>query len=62
MDTAFEWVVKNGGIDTEHDYRYHAVEGICSVNRRKREVVTIDDYADGTLPVDVQALRLPASS
>lgn len=47
MDTAFEWVVKNNGIDTENDYKYHAIEGVCSVNRRNREVVTIDSYADG---------------
>ena len=49
MDTAFEWVVKNHGIDTEHDYKYHAEEGVCSVNRRKRDVVTIDSYDDGAL-------------
>ena len=47
MDTAFEFVVKNGGIDTEEDYRYHAIEGQCSVNRKDRHVVTIDDYDDG---------------
>lgn len=47
MDTAFEWVLHNGGIDTERDYAYHAVEGECSINRMHREVVTIDDYDDG---------------
>jgi Papain family cysteine protease len=47
MDTAFEFVLKNGGIDTEEDYRYHAVEGVCSINREHRHVVTIDDYDDG---------------
>lgn len=47
MDTAFEWVLHNGGIDTERDYAYHAIEGVCSVNREHREVVTIDDYDDG---------------
>ena len=47
MDTAFEWVLHNGGIDTERDYKYHAVEGECSINRMHREVVTIDDYDDG---------------
>lgn len=49
MDTAFEFVIKNGGIDTEEDYRYNAVEGRCSINRENRHVVTIDDYDDGAL-------------
>jgi hypothetical protein len=49
MDTAFEFVIKNGGIDTEKDYKYHATRGVCSVNRRNRDVVTIDSFADGTL-------------
>ena len=47
MDTAFEFVIRNGGIDTEKDYKYHAIEGRCSINRENRHVVTIDDYDDG---------------
>jgi hypothetical protein len=49
MDHAFGWVLENGGIDTENDYKYHAVQGQCSVNREHRIVVTIDDYNDGAL-------------
>jgi hypothetical protein len=50
MDTAFQWVIDNGGIDTERDYKYSATEGTCSVNREDREVVTIDSYANGLAP------------
>jgi hypothetical protein len=60
MDTAFEWVLHNGGIDTERDYRYHAVENVCSVNREHREVVTIDDYDDGAPPP--RGVELPLAS
>lgn len=26
MDHAFEWVIQNGGIDTDKDYKWHAVQ------------------------------------
>lgn len=29
MDYAFEFIMKNGGIDTEEDYPYKAVDGRC---------------------------------
>lgn len=33
MDDAFEFIIKNGGIDTEDDYPYKAVDGRCDVLR-----------------------------
>lgn len=33
MDYAFEFIVKNGGIDTEDDYPYKGVDGQCDQNR-----------------------------
>jgi hypothetical protein len=33
MDSAFEFIIKNGGIDTEADYPYKAVDGQCDINR-----------------------------
>lgn len=33
MDDAFDFIIKNGGIDTEDDYPYKAADGKCDVNR-----------------------------
>jgi hypothetical protein len=33
MDDAFDFIIKNGGIDTEDDYPYKAVDGRCDINR-----------------------------
>jgi hypothetical protein len=33
MDDAFEFIIKNGGIDTEDDYPYKALDGRCDINR-----------------------------
>lgn len=55
MDFAFEFIIQNGGIDTEEDYPYTAAEGVCEKRKLKRHVVTIDDYAD-VPPNDERAL------
>lgn len=33
MDYAFDFIVKNGGIDSEADYPYNAADGLCDANR-----------------------------
>jgi hypothetical protein len=33
MDDAFDFIINNGGIDTEDDYPYKAVDGKCDINR-----------------------------
>jgi hypothetical protein len=33
MDYAFEFIINNGGIDTEEDYPYKGTDGRCDVNR-----------------------------
>lgn len=33
MDYAYEYIIKNGGIDTEDDYPYRALDGQCDENR-----------------------------
>ncbi|XP_023759344.1 low-temperature-induced cysteine proteinase [Lactuca sativa] len=46
MDYAYEFVIKNKGIDTEDDYPYQAKQTSCNKNKRKRNIVTIDGYND----------------
>jgi len=46
MDYAFEFIINNGGIDTDEDYPYRAVDGKCDQNRKNAKVVSIDDYED----------------
>ncbi|KAL4364342.1 hypothetical protein GQ457_04G002700 [Hibiscus cannabinus] len=46
MDHAFEFIINNGGINTEEDYPYHAFDNICDVNRKNARVVSIDGYED----------------
>lgn len=46
MDYAFEFIIKNGGIDSEEDYPYHARDGTCDQYRKNARVVSIDGYED----------------
>uniref|UniRef100_K3Y8C3 Cathepsin propeptide inhibitor domain-containing protein n=1 Tax=Setaria italica TaxID=4555 RepID=K3Y8C3_SETIT len=46
MDYAFQFIINNGGIDTEEDYPYKAKDNRCDVNRKNAKVVTIDSYED----------------
>ncbi|XP_061962878.1 cysteine proteinase mucunain-like isoform X2 [Populus nigra] len=46
MDYAFDFIIENGGIDTEEDYPYKAIDSMCDPNRKNARVVTIDGYED----------------
>lgn len=46
MDSAFEWIISNGGIDTESDYPYTGLDGTCNISKEKTKAVTIDSYTD----------------
>lgn len=49
MDYAFEWVINNGGIDSETDYPYTSVTGYggtCNTTKEQIKVVSIDGYKD----------------
>ncbi|KAL4444550.1 hypothetical protein ABPG77_002367 [Micractinium sp. CCAP 211/92] len=57
MDFAFEYITKNGGIDSEDDYGYWGYGLICQKRKEAdRHVVTIDGYED--VPAnDIDALK-----
>ncbi|KAI3665690.1 hypothetical protein L6452_44320 [Arctium lappa] len=55
MDDAFSFIVSNGGIDTESDYPYKGVDGVCDPLRNKAKVVSIDGYED-VPPMNEKAL------
>ncbi|KAK2445633.1 Granulin repeat cysteine protease family protein [Trifolium repens] len=44
MEYAFEFIINNGGIDTDDDYPYLGLEDICDESKKNARVVTIDDY------------------
>eukprot|EP01018_Ginkgo_biloba_P008819 Gb_16999 [translate_table: standard] len=46
MDNAFQFIVNNGGIDSEEDYPYKAKDSACDLKRKNSRVVTIDGYED----------------
>nr|XP_043636238.1 low-temperature-induced cysteine proteinase-like [Erigeron canadensis] len=61
MDYAFEFIVKNGGIDTDTDYPYTGKDGKCDATRKNAKVVSIDGYED--VPVnDEYALQNAAAN
>ncbi|XP_058070087.1 cysteine proteinase mucunain-like [Magnolia sinica] len=56
MDYAFEFIINNGGIDTEEDYPYKGYDYRCDQSRKNARVVSIDGYED--VPVnDEKALQ-----
>ncbi|XP_022951321.1 zingipain-2 [Cucurbita moschata] len=46
MDYAYQFVIKNHGIDTEDDYPFQGRDGSCHKDKLNRKVVTIDGYSD----------------
>ncbi|KAK7410058.1 hypothetical protein VNO78_00543 [Psophocarpus tetragonolobus] len=44
VDYAFEYIINNGGIDTEEDYPFLGGDGICDKNKKNAKAVTIDGY------------------
>ncbi|KAK4426391.1 Cysteine proteinase RD21A [Sesamum alatum] len=55
MDYAFQFIISNGGMDTESDYPYRGHDGRCDPARKNAKVVSIDGYED--VPHDERALQ-----
>ncbi|CAK9135354.1 unnamed protein product [Ilex paraguariensis] len=56
MDYAFQFIIDNGGIDSEEDYPYKGRDGRCDQYRKNAKVVAIDGYEDVT-PNSEKALK-----
>lgn len=56
MDYAFQFIIQNGGMDSEGDYPYLGVASRCDPSRKNAKVVSIDGYED-VLPYDEKSLK-----
>ncbi|KAH9663713.1 putative cysteine protease RD21B [Citrus sinensis] len=56
MDYAFQFIIQNGGMDSEQDYPYLGAENKCDPSRRNAKVVSIDGYEDVS-PFDEMSLK-----
>lgn len=56
MDYAFQFIIQNGGIDTEKHYPYLGVDSTCDLSRKNSKVVSIDGYEDVS-PYDEKSLK-----
>ncbi|XP_059623930.1 cysteine proteinase mucunain-like [Cornus florida] len=56
MDYAFEFIISNGGMDSEDHYPYQGIDTKCDPIRKNARVVSIDGYED-VPPFDENALK-----
>ena len=54
MPEVFEYVIKNHGVDSESEYNYTGVNGLCWSQAEHREVATIDSYKNVTVNSESQ--------
>ncbi|XP_034910305.1 cysteine proteinase COT44 [Populus alba] len=56
MDYAFQFIINNGGLDTEKDYPYVGDDDKCDKDKMKTKAVSIDGFED-VLPFNEKALQ-----
>nr|TKS13667.1 hypothetical protein D5086_0000051610 [Populus alba] len=56
MDYAFQFIINNGGLDTEKDNPYLGNDDTCDRDKMKTKSVSIDGFED-VLPLDNKALQ-----
>ncbi|CAI8617472.1 unnamed protein product [Vicia faba] len=65
METAFTFIINNGGITTEKDYPYQGVDGTCDTEKAKHYAVSISGYekvpADNEAKLKAAAAHQPVS-
>lgn len=65
METAFTFIINNGGITTEKDYPYQGVDGTCDTEKTEHYAVSISGYekvpADNEAKLKAAAAHQPIS-
>ena len=46
MDYAYEWIISNGGIDTEKDYPYTGTDTVCDNTKEHTVAVAVSSFED----------------
>jgi hypothetical protein len=46
MDQGFQYIISNGGIDTEKDYAYTAQDGTCNTSKQSKKIGKITSFVD----------------
>ncbi|PKU74158.1 KDEL-tailed cysteine endopeptidase CEP1 [Dendrobium catenatum] len=60
VDDAFQFIIDNGGIDTEINYPYNEADGSCSSNKESKSAVMISGFED--VPSNSESSLLKAVS
>ena len=60
MDSAFEFIIGNGGLTTEANYAYKGVDGTCNKEKAGSSAAKIKNYED--VPANSEAALLKAVS
>ena len=60
MDYAYDWIIHNGGLDTEADYPYTAADNVCDATKKATAAVSVTSFQD-VPPNDEASLKKAVS-